>query len=192
MAENSFELRRKLLHMGAGAVVLAPLFFGGEAVRAPLLLLLSLAFLAGVYFVDRKMKGRPTPLFDPLLRLVERPGHPPGYGAFWYGVGLLLLFSFLNSARQIAAGVFILAFADGLASVFGRGGHPLPHNPAKSWEGLATFFIVASLTQLFLPVGEGPLFLAAFAALVESFNLHLDDNITVPLACAVFFRLWGG
>ncbi|MEM4389260.1 MAG: hypothetical protein QXG98_01180 [Candidatus Micrarchaeia archaeon] len=188
----TFELRRKLLHIGVGAVVLALLAASGQEGRAPILLLLSLGFMAGVWLVDRSMKGERTPVLDSLLRLVERPGHPPGYGAFWYGMGLLLLFSFLDSTQQIAAGVFILAFADGLASIFGKGGHPLPHNPTKSWEGLVTFFIVASLIQLFLPAEEGPLALAAFAALVESFNLHLDDNITVPLSCVVFFRLWGG
>jgi len=187
IAGSIFEIRRKFIHIGAGAAILLLMAAGVEG--ASLSLLLLLALLAGVYFVDRKIKAKRTPLMDELFALVERPRHPPGYGAFWYGVGLLLLFSFLRNAGQIASGVFILAFADGLASIAGKGGHTLPYNNAKSWEGSAIFLATSCLTYLF--IGPSAIPLALFATLVESLNLHLDDNFTVPLACVVFFKLWG-
>ena len=186
------EVRRQLTHIVFGLLVIAFLYLATSADpvngKAVVELVLLTCLIIGMIVIDLKEKGWNVPVFDELVLLLERPKVRPAHGALWYGLGLLLALSFLNNFNEIAATIMILALGDGLATLVGNEGKiRLPYNNAKTLEGFAAFIIACLPAHLLI----GPVFLplSIFAAFVESANLHLDDNFTVPLACIIFFSL---
>ena len=190
---NVREARRKFLHVSFGMAVILLLYYASlmnySNGRIYLGFAVATGLLAGLWVMDQKLKKKRVPAVDWLLEVFERPGAPPGYGAFWFGVGTLLLLIYLSEVNQIAAGIFVLSLGDCFASVIGRFGRiRLPYNKSKTLEGVIAFFIVSSFSVIF--IGWQGLALAAVASLVESVNFHLDDNLTVPVACVAFFKLF--
>ncbi len=114
---------------------------------------------------------------------------------------LILLLVFRHRPEVIAAGWGVLAFGDGAAAITGQlwGCRKLPWNSEKSWAGLLGFFVAGTVAVWGLVSWVSPgLFefgsligMAAatsiMAALLESSNQHLDDNLAVPLIAALFF-----
>jgi dolichol kinase len=135
-------------------------------------------------------KGWKIPVADWLERKFERKNvRFPGYGAFWYVVGALLVAILLSNAHEIDAAIVALAAGDSAATIFGiLGTHPLPYNRRKTMEGSLAFFIF-SLTA-FLFVGWMGIALAAITAIVESLATPVDDNLLIPVAAILFFILF--
>lgn len=187
------EARRKSVHMLLGVALLlfyyaCTIYFGPENARIYSLAFAFLLFFLGLVVSDQKLLGKRVPLVDELIVAFERPNVQPGRGAFWFAIGALLLLSFLKNPPAILASLFILTFSDGFSSIAGvLGKHSIPHNRIKTFEGALVFFLTSCLTYFF--IGSAAFPLALLTTLVESANLHLDDNATVPLACIVFFAL---
>jgi dolichol kinase len=179
-----FELKRKLLHSFFGLILISVLLHSG---RENLIILLSLVLLLGSIMVVWRLQGRQIPVADWFEETFERENvRFPGYGAFWYVVGTLLLALFIGNANQIAAGILTLAAGDSAATIFGvRARHALPYNRCKTVEGSLAFFIFSLTACLF--VGWMGVGLAAFTAVVESLPTPVDDNLTIPVAAALFF-----
>ncbi len=179
-----FELKRKLLHSFFGLILISVLFYSG---RKNLIILLSLMLLFGSIMVMWRLQGRQIPVAGWFEETFERENvRFPGYGAFWYVVGTLLAALFLGNPDEIAAVILTLAAGDSAATIFGvRGRHPLPYNRCKTIEGSIAFFVF-SLTA-FLFVGWMGVALAALTAVVESLPTPVDDNLTIPVAAALFF-----
>ena len=183
------EVRRRALHIGFG--VLMVVFFSllgkegfeyGEA-------LIFISLVITVFFMDQKLKKKKIPIVDFLIEKLERPNIMPIHGAFWYGVGLLLILSFLNNIKYIYASIVILAFGDGVATLVGRRGKiRLFHNKNKTLEGSIAFFIASSIAS-YPFIGIVALPLSLLCAFFESINANLDDNLVVPLVCVIFFLL---
>ncbi|MFH1286076.1 MAG: diacylglycerol/polyprenol kinase family protein [Candidatus Micrarchaeota archaeon] len=186
------ETRRQLVHIFVGILMIAFALLvyqsaptsWKEIVEAALIIFL----LLGLVIIDLKLKRVKITVVDWLLDVFERPNIMPAHGALWYWVGAMLLISFTSGTRQFCSGIFILSIGDGISTIIGKrfGNHPLPHNKNKTWEGTATFFL-ASLPAYFF-IGAAAFPLALLCALVESMNLHIDDNFTIPLACVLFFQ----
>ena len=84
-----FELRRKLLHTVVGLSMILILFYSG---RTNLIILLSFMLLLGSIMVVWRLQGRKIPVAGWFEETFERENvRFPGYGAFWYVVGTLLL-----------------------------------------------------------------------------------------------------
>ncbi|MBI5158495.1 hypothetical protein HY992_00055 [Candidatus Micrarchaeota archaeon] len=188
-----FESRRQFAHMAFGLAVIAmlkafeALYF--ENARFYATYVLTVAFMAGLIVLDLKIKNRKIPILDELLKLLERPRAMPGHGAFWFGVGILALFAFLKSTNEISAGILVLAIGDGFSTLAGTlGSNKLFYNEKKTLEGTLAFFFSACTAIFFM--GWLAIPLAALCALVESFNLHLDDNALIPITCIVFFNVF--
>jgi uncharacterized protein (TIGR00297 family) len=88
----------------------------------------------------------------------------------------------------------ILAFGDGFATLAGKSirGPRLPWNGDKTWSGFAACVAFGSIgaEAVYVLFGVPPAMLAIVllvlaCAIVESLPLHIDDNLTVPLAGAV-------
>jgi len=183
------EVMRRIIHIGFGVVVLLFLYLLGKEGFEYAEAALFTFFILGILIVDRKLKKRKIPLVDLLLEKVERPNVMPAHGAFWYGVGLLLIISFLDNVNYIYASIAILAFGDGVATLAGRYGKVnLFHNKNKTLEGSAAFFVASSIAA-YPFIGMTALPLSLICALFESINLNFDDNLVVPLVCVVFFLL---
>jgi dolichol kinase len=182
-----FELRRKLIHLFFGLFLIILLIYSG---RTHLIIFLGAALILGIMMILLMKKGKRIPIADWLEETFERENVLfPGYGAFWYVVGALLLSLFLSSSSEIAAGIVTLAAGDSAATIFGVIGHRrLPYNRRKTWEGSIAFFVFSLPACLF--VGWIGAVLAALASIVESLPAPVDDNLLVPLSAIVFFLLF--
>jgi len=184
------ELARQLVHMGFGIAILAIIFFlpfsrQNTVAFANLFVLACLLYI--LIIMDRRARGKPSPFADYLLDSLEREGVQPAHGAFWYAIGALIALSFISVPEKAVSAIMMLAIADGLSTIVGSyGKHPLPYNRKKSIEGTLAFF-ASGLLSYFL-IGPLAVPLALFAAAVESLDLPLDDNLTIPVACALFFK----
>src|SRR5271157_5837982 len=116
------EIRRRLIHISVGIVVIAALSILGAGSFEYIEGVLFTLFLIGLWIIDQKLKKRKLPVVDYMLELFERPHALPAYGAFWYGMGVLLLLSFVMNLSFVRAGIAILAVGDGIATLVGRSG----------------------------------------------------------------------
>ncbi len=140
-------------------------------------------------------------------RIVRRAGgRVVGAGILFYPLSVLaLVFAFRDRLDLVAGAWGVMAFGDGFATLVGTSmnGRPLPCNPQKSWNGLAAFVIAGSIGAIALmmwvapatnppPSREfllfAPLAATIVAALVETFPIGLDDNLSVPAAAGI--TLW--
>jgi len=179
-----FEIRRKLFHALFGLFLIFILFYYGQN---SLIIFLTLFLIFGSVMIVLMQKGRKIPIADWFEETFERENvRFPGYGAFWYVVGTLLLALSLSNAYEIAAAIVTMAAGDSAATIFGiRGRHPLPYNPIKTVEGSVAFFVFSLPAYLF--VGWIGIALAALAAVAESLATPVDDNLLIPIMAILFF-----
>ena len=180
------ELRRKLFHSIFGLISISILFYFSRKI---LILFLSLLLLFGSIILVWKLQGNRIPIIDWFEVTFERKNVKfPGYGAFWYVVGTLLLTLSLNNAYEIAAAILTLALGDSAATIFGiLGTHPLPYNRRKTIEGSLAFLIFSLLSCLL--VGWVGIPLAFLTAVAESLPVPIDDNLLIPITAILFFSL---
>jgi uncharacterized protein (TIGR00297 family) len=128
--------------------------------------------------------------------------HERGYDAgivLYPFVVLLLILIFRNHIAYAGIVWTILAFGDGMATVMAGVARiaPLPWNRAKSWGGFLGFVLFASAAAITAGWWLGDPDVAAIeiavlaAAIGESLDLHIDDNITVPFAASVALIIAG-
>jgi len=189
----NFELNRQAVHMLFGLILLSILFALPLAPQDAIVLAQAFTLLILFYLliiIDRRAKSLRTPFADFLINTLERKDAPPAHGAMWYALGSLLALTFISNIWAIAATIFLLAVADGLSTLIGINYHHfLPYNKKKTFEGTAAFFITGLATCAFIGLLAVPLSL--LTTLVESLDVGLDDNLTIPFACIVFFKLAG-
>lgn len=125
--------------------------------------------------------------------------HERGYdaGIVIYPLAVAALIAVFHRRIEIAAAVWaILAFGDGFATLAGKAirGPRLPWNRDKSWSGFAAFvaFGTVAVEATFLYFGATTVLLPLMGivvacAVVESLPLHVDDNLTVPIAGGALF-----
>ena len=181
------EMLRQFIHIAAGIFFIAILIYLG---RVNLIAVSLVLLIFGSLLINFKIMGKHVPVAHDLGGVLERENvRFPGWGPAWYLVGILLLSSVLADTNEITAGIFILGVSDGLATITGiRGKHKLPYNKKKTVEGTIVF-LATSLAAYFL-VGPKILPLAIIATVIESFDLPIDDNFSLPLVCAVYLYLF--
>jgi dolichol kinase len=181
-----FELGRKLVHFFFGIFLIAILNYLG---RGSLIILLAFFLAAGMVMIVLMKQGRRIPVAAWFEETFERENvRFPGYGAFWFVVGAMLISLSLGKADEISACLLVLAAGDSAATIFGvLGKHPLPYNRRKTAEGSAAFFVFSLPSCLF--VGGTGVALAGLGAAVESLDTPVDDNLLIPLATVLFFTI---
>ena len=182
------EWSRKLVHIGAGPVVLiAWAFWVGPLIAVP---------AAGAITLLAALNHRVRVL--PAIEDVERRS----YGTIAYGASITLLLWLWWPAHPatVAAGVLVMAFCDGLAGLLG------PLIPSPSWTvfgerrslagtgamALASLTVLLSLAQLGAgpaPAPAGIVLITLVATGLEQWALLGIDNFSVPLAVAGLWRV---
>ncbi|HHT9119145.1 MAG TPA: haloacid dehalogenase-like hydrolase [Candidatus Hypogeohydataceae bacterium YC41] len=182
------ELRRKLVHIWAGAVP----FFANVAFSPTVIFLTLLLVLYALSELGR-LNGRPVPLFGSVttacMRIDERRSLVTGPITMALGVIMSLL---LFPAHVALVVIWILAFADSAATIVGKvwKGRPLPYNRSKSVVGTLAFFLVACFCS-FLCLSPIPaLSVALVSSFLESLPLR-DDNISLPLGSGIVLMFLG-
>ncbi|MFN3466789.1 MAG: haloacid dehalogenase-like hydrolase [Candidatus Brocadiales bacterium] len=172
------EVRRKLVHVWAGAVP----FLAGIAFFPTIIFLALLAVLYTISEMGR-LNGRLVPVLGSIttacIREEERRVFVTGPVTMAIGVIMSLL---LFPAHVALVVIWILAFADTASTLVGRAwkGRPLPYNRSKSMVGSLTFFLVACLCSFpYLPPVSA-LYVALTSSFLESLPLG-DDNISMPI-----------
>lgn len=179
------EITRKIVHIGAGHVILlawwlhTPAWMGIAA---------SVVF-SGVALLSYRL---------PILPGVDGVGRN-SLGTFFYAVSIGVLtavFWPLGLPQYAALGILVMTWGDGLAALVGQnfGRHPYRVlGSQKSWEGsltmaLASFLVVLlvlGLTAGFTGAVWGTAGVVAIAAtLLETLSFYGLDNLTVPLGSA--------
>ena len=181
---TDLELRRKLFHSLVGLILIFILFYFGRIILA---ICLSFLLLIGSIMIVWRLHGNRIPIADWFEETFERKNVKfPGYGAFWYVVGTLVLAVLLTNTNEIAATILTLALGDSAATIVGiRGVHALPHNRCKTFEGSLAFIIFSIPSCLF--VGWIGMPLALLTAIVESLPAPIDDNLLIPITALLFF-----
>ncbi|MEM3555490.1 MAG: SEC59/DGK1/VTE5 family protein [Candidatus Micrarchaeia archaeon] len=181
------EIRRRAIHITFGLLLIAALLLRGEGNRELIEGVLFAVFLIGLWIIDMKLKKRKLPVVDYLLETFERPHALPAYGAFWYGMGVLLLLSFVGDLNFICASIAILALGDGFSTLIGRMGNTrFFYNKKKTLEGSIAFFIVSSFAS-YPFIGFSGVVLAFICSVAESIDWGVDDNFIIPLICVVYY-----
>lgn len=139
-------------------------------------------------FATVKLLGFSLGPLEKLLARFERAKATPFQGAITLMTGCLFALTFSPSIAFGLAAIAILAFGDGAATLFGKGGRaPIPWNSNKTWRGSLAFCAIGGLAALPF-IGITAFGYAGVLALIESIDLQVDDNIVIPVA-AVLLKL---
>ncbi len=128
--------------------------------------------------------------------------HERGYDAgivLYPFVVMLVILIFRNHIAYAGIAWAILAFGDGMATVMAGVARiaPLPWNRAKSWGGFIGFVMFGTAAAITTGWWLGDPDVVAIeiavlaAAIGESLDLRIDDNITVPFAASVALIIAG-
>ncbi|KAL3721891.1 hypothetical protein ACJRO7_034264 [Eucalyptus globulus] len=196
------KLNRKLVHVSVGLVFMLcwPLFSSGH--RGALLA----ATVPGFNIIRMLLVGSGIWKDEATVKSMSRFGDRRELleGPLYYVLMITFACAYYWRTSPVAiAAICNLCAGDGFADIIGRqfGQHKIPYNPNKSVAGsiaMASAGFLASLGFLsyFSSFGYiqgswemvGGFLMVSFAsALVESHPLssQIDDNLTVPLACAL-------
>ena len=174
------ELSRKIVHIGTGPVVVLAWWLS-----IPASIAVPVAFAVTVVTaINHRIQLLPA------VEDVDRNS----YGTVAYGlaISLLLLLFWPEQAVAVCAGVLVMAFADGLAGLVGRG----MTSPSwtvwqqrKSIAGTVTMGLVTALVLILLVlISQSPLHplrliaVCALAVGLEQWGRWGIDNLTVPMA----------
>ena len=174
------ELSRKIVHIGTGPIVVLAWWLSIPAsIAVPVALTVTV-----ITAVNHRLQLLPA------VEDIDRNS----YGTVAYGlaISLLLLLFWHDQAVAVCAGVLVMAFADGLAGLVGRG----MTSPSwtvwqqrKSVAGTVTMGLVTALVLLLLVlISQSPLrplrliAVCALAVGLEQLGRWGIDNLSVPMA----------
>jgi len=188
MKKRNVEIKRKLLHLILGIILVTLLMFGFIGVLHVFILTIIVIIIP---LVNKRYK---VPGMDWFLKNFERDENLkifPGKGFIFYLIGSLLVLLLFPKDIALPA-ILVLAFADSIGHLFGmrfgRIRHPFVSTKfLEGWiVGLASGFIGA---LIFVPWHEA-LAASFFAMLVEGIEVKIgadevDDNLIIPLVAAI-------
>lgn len=181
------EDERQMFHVFLGACSILLVLFLGIQLAA---YVVGVMLVLGLILVHMKLSGMNLGPLENLVVRFERPGITPGYGAMTIAAGVLAILTLLANREQILASLFILGIGDAASTLVGvRSKKKLPYGKKKTYAGTAAFFL-CSLPAVYF-VGWPAIVVAAAAALAESLEANVDDNLVISLVCVVAFRLLG-
>lgn len=184
------EVTRKIVHIGAGNVILLAWWLQTPGWMG----ILASVIFSGVALISYWL---------PILPGINSVGRT-SWGTFFYAVSIgVLTASFWGRGYPefTAIGILTMTWGDGMAALIGQsmGRHIYKvWEMTKSWEGTSTMFIVSFMAGFCVlqtvygmswNIGAIALLTAAFATLLESFSKLGIDNLTVPLGSA-FLAYW--
>ncbi|MDX1978222.1 MAG: SEC59/DGK1/VTE5 family protein [Pseudanabaenaceae cyanobacterium bins.68] len=179
------ELVRKVMHIGAGQVLLI-----AWLLQVPLVICLGFSLLFSAIAL--------VSYYLPILPMLNSVGRKT-LGVFYYALSITILvavFWSINQPQYAAIGVLVMAWGDGLAALvgtrWGKNFYQIGNN-RKTLEGSLAMAIASYLVMLgvlAIVLGNSwaifliPLPVALVAAGLEAVSPGGTDNLTVPLVSA--------
>lgn len=179
------EIARKAVHMsGVFAILLLQQL--GSVKAAVLFFALAIGLYLYPSFAEVTQKtpfGGFAKTFRSVLDFLERKDHKRYRGAIYFfaSIGMISLIFPIN---VVSVAVIVVCIGDGVSTLVGRsiGANKLFHNRSKSWEGSLAGF-VASTAVCTLVTNLPMAAFASFAGMVvESLDVKINDNLSVPFA----------
>ena len=182
---------RRVFHMLSGVTLAVFAHIAGPGSAVPTATLAAaLAVALALDWIRLRSRAANTRFFRVFPALASpREARGPA-SSTWYILGALTVLV-ATPDRVFVPAMLVLALADPSASVVGRlrGRHRLGKG---SWEGTATFFVVAAAVLVPFAGLQAALIAAAAVAIVEVLPIGVDDNLTVPVSTALALWLAGG
>ncbi|VVC01217.1 Uncharacterised protein [uncultured archaeon] len=181
------EDERQAFHLLLGIAVIALLQSLGIETTA---YLVGAVLVLGLLAVHLRHSGISICVLDAFIARFERPGVMAGYGAMTYAAATLAILTLLANKEQMIASMIVLGVGDAASTVIGRRSkRKLPYNRRKTYGGSAAFFLCSLPSVYFAGLAAVPV--CALAAIAESLESNIDDNLIVAVVCVVAFRLLG-
>ena len=186
LSPSPAEVTRKIVHIGAGQVVLIAWWFNIPGWVGAIAGVLA----AGIAILSYRL---------PILPSLESVGRH-SYGTLFYAISIgVLVGGFFTLGQPVfaAIGILVMAWGDGLAALVGQrwGKHGYKvFNAQKSWEGSGTMALIGFgvtgglLTFHFGFAGEIVIIAAIVAVIstgLETFSRWGIDNLTVPVGSSL-------
>ncbi|MCD6523353.1 MAG: phosphatase PAP2 family protein [Candidatus Diapherotrites archaeon] len=174
------EIARQTIHFLAVLVVPLSYFFG------KMYALLFIAICVLLVFIAYKV-----PEVRRLTAVFERNGERSYLKAGIF-LGVIAIVILLFDWKVSACSIIALCVGDSVSTIVGMylGSHKVWYNPKKQWEGTLFSFFAVYLFLFFLIGRELAIFVSLLTAIVETIP-KVDDNITIPLAVALFLKVMG-
>ena len=181
------EDERQAFHLLLGiSTILLVETFGIE----PTTYIVGIVLVLGLMMVHLKHSNVHLGIVERLIARFERPGVMAGYGAMTYAAATLAILTLLSNKEQIIASMIMLGIGDAASTLVGtRSKKTLPYNRHKTFGGTVAFFI-SSLPSVYFAEWQA-IIVCALAALAESLESNIDDNLIVAVVCVIAFRLIG-
>lgn len=194
LVASDVELTRKVVHIGAGNVILFAWWF-----QIPAIMGISASAIAAMIAL--------LSYFLPILPSINSVGRK-SLGTFFYAlsIGILVASFFPEKPYYAAIGILTMAWGDGFAALVGQnfGRHPYQiWGNTKSWEGSLTMAIISYLIcfSILLCIFSNSwqiwiisLIVAIMTTAFEAISKWGIDNLTVPLVSGylsfVLLSLW--
>ncbi|MBE9203300.1 phosphatidate cytidylyltransferase [Synechocystis salina LEGE 06099] len=186
LSPSPAEVTRKIVHIGAGQVVLIAWWLGIPGWVGAI----AGVFAAGIAVLSYRL---------PILPSLESVGRH-SYGTLFYALSIgLLVGGFFSVGLPVfaAIGILVMAWGDGMAALVGQkwGRHRYEvFGFRKSWEGtltmvLASFLVTVALLGYTFGFTASCFVVAGMVAIasagLESFSRWGIDNLTVPMGSAL-------
>ena len=181
------EVLRKIIHIGIGPLIPLAQFLKIDE-RSALIFtgIVTIMILLNYFFK-----------IFPTIEDVDRKS----FGTFFYCLSLFILISIFwdKDPYALTAGVFIMAFGDGLAGLVGKSFNSknwILFQQKKSLLGTLTMFLISLIVVLCLGYAQQNslnisfLAIAFFATLLEQFSILGIDNFIVPISSAFCFNIF--
>ena len=183
--EAPAEITRKIVHIGAGHVILIAWWLNVPAQAG----IAASALFSGIALLSYRF---------PILPGINSVGRK-SLGTFFYAlsIGILILYFWpLQQYQYAAIGILTMTWGDGMAALIGQrfGQHPYQiWGEQKSWEGSLAMLCVSYLVCAAILVAvQGPVLStwtiagasAIASTLLESISKYGIDNLSVPLGAA--------
>lgn len=181
------ENRRQFFHFLFGSGIIA--LVATKGIEASLLVI-SLAFLAGLAISYAIKKGVKIPLLLGFVKKVERDYEKklPGKGALLFFLGAIATMLLFRQQPLVILGALVVAvYGDAASTVFGLrfGKHRIAGK--KTLEGSLGGIAASLFFLLFL--FQWPIALAAATIGMLAELLPFDDNFTIPIAAGVILSI---
>jgi dolichol kinase len=192
---------RSVLHVAAGLGGVLLYQFVLSQAQALTILASLLAVFTGLEISRRFSQRFNDFMVYRVFGAISRPQERYRINSASYYLLALTLITWLTPRPAACAAVLVLAFGDPTASWIGNRWGRLRLANDKSLEGSLAFFGISApvlFAYLLLVMGQmsamqcllAAASICAVGTLVELFSHDLDDNFTVPVACALTGLLW--
>lgn len=194
----NIEIKRQLVHASGIFLIVLISFFGRAVTFLVIVAILFVLTSWALYRINKsiikqffrsKFIEKIDTLVESEISNYERSEEFPFKGAIHFYTGSLIALVLFNPIIAAAA-IAVLAIADSISTLVGRGfgNHKLPINKNKTFEGSVAFALSSFIILLFFISPLKALIITLVTTFVEALP-RIDDNLTIPFSVGAVIYL---